>query len=91
MLVQINNARFQQWVQPDIELDIFAKVNSHQAKLTRAEAKTEAQGSEVASTEILMTFESKAKLGLPRINPLLENYLEQSSLNKQNNSKVYES
>jgi len=74
MLLQIKNAAFKEWVAPGEALDIFATIQSAQAKLARISAKTEKQGKLVAQCELLFTFQDKSKLGLPDIDPLLTEY-----------------
>ena len=74
MLIQIKNATFRDWVQPGELLDIEAEIVSSQARLARIKAKTERNGVLVASAELLFSFESKEKLGLPDVDPVLTAY-----------------
>jgi 3-hydroxyacyl-[acyl-carrier-protein] dehydratase len=80
MLIQIKNATFRQWVSPGVLLDIYADVLSKNAKLARVEVRTEVDGSLTANAELLLTFETKDKLGLPAVDPILATYLAQSGL-----------
>jgi 3-hydroxyacyl-[acyl-carrier-protein] dehydratase len=80
MLIQIKNATFRQWVSPGVLLDIYANVLSEQAKLARVEVRTEVDGKLTANAELLFTFETKDKLGLPAVAPILATYLAQSGL-----------
>ena len=80
MLIQIKNATFRQWVSPGVLLDIYADVLSEQAKLARVEVRTEVDGTLTAKAELLLTFETKDKLGLPAVDPILATYLAQSGL-----------
>lgn len=80
MLIQIKNATFRDWVNPGVLLDIYADVLSENAKFARVEARTEADGLLAASTELLFTFETKDKLGLPAVDPTLATYLAQSGV-----------
>jgi 3-hydroxyacyl-[acyl-carrier-protein] dehydratase len=80
MLIQIKSAIFRQWVKPGVLLDIYADVSSEQAKLARVEVRTEVDGSLTANAELLLTFETKDKLGLPAVDPILSTYLAQSRL-----------
>ena len=80
MLIQIKNATFRQWVSPGVVLDIYADVLSDQAKLARVEVRTEVDGSLTAKAELLFTFETRDKLGLPAVDPLLSTYLAQSDV-----------
>ena len=61
-------------------LDIYADVLSEQAKLARVEVRTEVDGTLTAKAELLLTFETKDKLGLPAVDPILATYLAQSGL-----------
>jgi len=78
MLIQIKNATFRQWVSPGVLLDIYADVMSDQAKLARVKVRTEVDGTLTANAELLLTFETKDKLGLPAVDPILATYLAQS-------------
>jgi len=80
MLIQIKNATFRQWVSPGVLLDIYADVLSENAKLARVEVRTEIDGLLTAKAELLLTFETKDKLGLPAVDPILATYLAQSGL-----------
>ena len=74
MLIQIKNAAFRDWVVPGELLDIEAEIVSSRPRLARIKARTKRDGALVASTELLFSFESKAKLGLPDIDPVLVDY-----------------
>ena len=80
MLIQIKNATFRQWVKPGVLLDIHADVLSDKAKLARVEVRTEIDGSLTAKAELLLTFETKDKLGLPAVDPILATYLAKSGV-----------
>ena len=80
MLIQIKNATFRQWVRPGVLLDIYADVLSKNAKLARVEVRTEVDGLLTANAELLLTFETKDKLGLPAVDPILATYLAQAGL-----------
>ena len=80
MLIQIKNATFRQWVSPGVLVDIYADVLSEQVKLARVEVRTEVDGLLTANAELLLTFETKDKLGLPASAPILAAYLAQSGL-----------
>jgi 3-hydroxyacyl-[acyl-carrier-protein] dehydratase len=80
MLIQIRNAIFRQWISPGVLLDIYADVLSEQAKLARVGVRTEVDSKLTASAELLFTFETKDKLGLPAVDPLLATYLAQSTV-----------
>ena len=75
MLIQIKNAVFRDWVLPGELLDIQAEIISSQPRLARIKASTERGGALVATTELLFSFESKNKLGLPDVDPVLEDFL----------------
>ena len=77
ILMQIKNATFRGWINPDICLDVHAQILSHQKKIARANVRTEINGKSVASAELLFAFELKEKLGLPETDPVLDNYLKQ--------------
>ncbi len=74
MLIQIKNAVFRDWVLPGELLDIQAEIISSQPRLARIKASTKREGALVATTELLFSFESKSKLGLAGIDPLLEDF-----------------
>lgn len=74
MLIQIKNATFRNWVAPGELLDIEAEIISSQPRLARIKARTERDGALIASTELLFSFESKGKLGLPDTDPVLVAY-----------------
>ncbi len=71
MLIQIKNAVFRDWVRPGELLDIRADILSSQSRLARIKASTERDGAQVATAELLFAFESKDRLGLPDIDPVL--------------------
>ena len=79
VLFQIKNAIFRHWVVPGITLDIKVDVLSAQPKLGRVRARTEHEGKLVARAELLCSFKSKEKLGLPEVDPVLAAYLEEKS------------
>lgn len=74
MLIQINNARFRNWVRPGSLLDIYSEVSSALPKLAKVKAKTEHEGKIMATVELLFSFQSKTQLGLPDVDPVLTAY-----------------
>jgi hypothetical protein len=48
--------------------------------LARVEVRTEVDGSLTANAELLLTFETRDKLGLPAVDPILATYLAQSGV-----------
>ena len=83
MLIQIKNAAFRDWVKPGELLHIKADIVSCQSRLARIKASTERDGTLVASAELLFSFETKGKLGLPDIDPVLVDYRERSKTGNQ--------
>lgn len=77
ILMQIKNATFRGWIEPDICLDVHARILSHQRKIARAHVWTEIDGASVATAELLFAFEDREKLELPGKNPVLDQYLNQ--------------
>lgn len=78
ILMQIKNALFRGWISPDTLLNVHAEIKTHQKKLARADVRTEIDGATVASAELLFAFESRLKLGLPEIDPVLDSFLKQA-------------
>lgn len=74
MLIKIKDATFKDWVGPDIQLDVYATIESAQEKFARISAQTKKNGALVAQCELLLAFQSKDKLGLPDVDPLLTTY-----------------
>jgi 3-hydroxyacyl-[acyl-carrier-protein] dehydratase len=83
MLIQIKNAAFREWVKPGELLQIKAEIVSSQSRLARIKASTERDGALVASTELLFSFETKGKLGLPDIDPVLVDYWDRTKTRKE--------
>lgn len=76
MLIQINNARFRNWVRPGVVLDIQAEILSAQPRLAKVKAKTLCEGKSMANVELLFSFKTRDQLGLPDEDPLLTAYRE---------------
>lgn len=74
MLIQINNARFRNWVRPGYLLDVYAEVLSALPRLAKVKAKTEYEGKTMATVELLFSFQSREHLGLPEVDPVLTAY-----------------
>ncbi len=70
-------------VKPGELLHIKAEIVSSQSRLARIKASTERDGALVASAELLFCFETKGKLGLPDIDPVLVDYWDRTKTGKQ--------
>lgn len=81
MLLQVKNATFRNWVKPCQLLDIYGEVLSVQPKMAKVKVRVERETTPITDVELLFTFESRDRLGLPGIDPVLAAYWEQTKPN----------
>lgn len=85
MLIQINSARFRNWVEPGQLLDMYVEVLSVLPKLAKVKASTKFDGKSMSDVELTFTFLTHQQLGLPDEDPLLTEYHER--LNENRNAR----
>lgn len=85
MLIQVKNAMFRNWVRPAELLDIYGEVLSVQPKLTKVKVRVERATTPIATVDLLFSFASRERLGLPPVDPILKAYLDRNPKAVSNN------
>ena len=75
VLLQAKNATFRSWVKPSERLETYAEISSIGERVARARVKTEREGTLTASADLVFAFMPRSEMGLPEVDPLLQDYM----------------